>query len=143
MKVWIDGDACPDIKKLVSLCHKYQVPVAIVCDDSHEFQLDEVKMVSTGFQSADMYLLNQIQDHDFVITSDYGVAIIALMKNCIVLNPNSTFYTKENMDYLLLQRHVNAKLRKQNLKVPHQKKRNEVDRNVFLEKVESILKTSR
>ncbi len=143
MKVWIDGDACPDIKKLVSLCHKYRVPVAIVCDDSHEFQLDEVKMVSTGFQSADMYLLNQIQDHDFVITSDYGVAIIALMKNCIVLNPNGTFYTKENMDYLLLQRHVNAKLRKQKLKVPHQKKRNEVDRNVFLEKVESILKTSR
>ena len=47
MKVWIDGDACPDIKKLVSLCHKYRVPVAIVCDDSHEFPLDEVKMVST------------------------------------------------------------------------------------------------
>ena len=84
-----------------------------------------------------MYLLNHMQDHDFVITSDYGVAIIALMKNCIVLNPNGTFYTKENMDYLLLQRHVNAKLRKQKLKVPHQKKRNEVDRNVFLEKVES------
>lgn len=144
MKVWIDGDACPDISDILDLCHHYQTPVCIVCDDSHEFQnIEEVKVVSTGFQSADMYLLNHIENHDFVITGDYGVATIALAKQCTTLHPNGIFYTKDNMDQLLFQRHMYSKMRRQNKKTPHSKKRSSDVRLQFLNQIESVLKMSR
>ncbi len=144
MTVWIDGDACPDISDILDLCHKYQTPVCIVCDDSHEFQnVDEVTVVSTGFQSADMYLLNHIDNRDFVITGDYGIATIALSKQCIVLHPNGNFYTQDTIDQLLYQRHVYSKMRRQNQKTPHSKKRSAAVRFHFLEQVESVLQTSR
>ena len=141
MKVWIDGDACPDISDILDLCHHYRTPVCIVCDDSHEFQnIEEVKVVSTGFQSADMYLLNRIQAGDFVITGDYGVATIALAKQCTTLHPNGIFYTKDNIDQLLLQRHIHGKMRRQKIRTPNPKKRRMETRLQFLNQVESVLK---
>ncbi|MBS7020566.1 MAG: DUF188 domain-containing protein, partial [Firmicutes bacterium] len=97
MRTFIDGDACPNVREIISLCHDYQVPVLLICDDSHEF-LDiekEIEIVSTGFQSADMVLLNYLKENDFVITQDYGVAVIALSKKCIVMNLKGELYTEE------------------------------------------------
>lgn len=141
MKVWIDGDACPDIADILKLCHKYQVQVSIVCDDSHEFpNYDEVIVVSTGFQNTDMYLLNHIQNNDFVITADYGIAVIALAKRCVVLHPDGYFYTNENISQLLFQRHIHGKMRRNKMKTPYNKKRTEKVKNDFLLQIETILK---
>lgn len=142
MRTFIDGDACPNVREIISLCEKYQVPVLLICDDSHEFiGIEEnIEIVSTGFQSADMVLLNYLQEHDFVITQDYGVAVIALSKKCMVMNLKGDLYTNDNIDALLYQRHISSKIRKSGGHTKGPKKRTEKDKELFLNAIEEILK---
>lgn len=142
MRTFIDGDACPNVREIIALCHDYQVPVLLMCDDSHEFlDIDSnIEIVSTGFQSVDMALLNRLQAHDFVITQDYGVAVIALSKGCIVMNLVGKLYTNENIDSLLLNRHISSKLRKSGHHTKGPKKRTLEGKEAFLSAIEQVLK---
>ena len=80
MKIIIDGDACPGISIIEKVAKSYKVEVVIFCDINHFIQSDysAVKIVDSGFQSVDMYVVNETKENDIVISQDYGVAAICL-----------------------------------------------------------------
>ena len=94
MKIIIDGDACPGISIIENIAKKYSVEVTIYCDYNHFIQSDysTVKTVDSGFQSVDMYVINEAKASDIIVSQDYGVAAICLSKKCSVINPKGYIY---------------------------------------------------
>ena len=129
MRIIVDADATPSINLIEKLASNDQVPCILIADDTHDLTstYSEVITVSKGFQSVDMYLVNIIKEHDIVITQDYGLATIALSKNCYVIHPKGTIYTNDNIDIMLATRHLNAKKMQQKKHLKGPKKRNKDD----------------
>ncbi|MFT8350236.1 YaiI/YqxD family protein [Clostridium saccharoperbutylacetonicum] len=129
MKIIIDGDACPGIPIIEKIAKTYEVPVIIYCDINHFIQSDysEVKIVDSGFQSVDMYVMNETKQGDIIVSQDYGVAAICLSKKAKVINPKGYIYNEQNIDRLLEERHISQKIRKGGGKTSNPKKRNEDD----------------
>lgn len=129
MKIIIDGDACPGISIIEKVAKKKEVAVIIYCDINHFIQSDysEVKIVDSGFQSVDMYVMNNTKKGDIVVSQDYGVAAICLSKEAKVINPKGYIYTEQNIDRLLEERHMSQKIRKGGGKTSNNKKRTQED----------------
>ncbi|ACD51318.1 YaiI/YqxD family protein [Clostridium botulinum] len=135
MKIIIDGDACPGISIIEKVAKDRGIPVIIYCDINHFIQSNysEVKIVDSGFQSVDMFVINETKANDIVISQDYGVAAICLPKKASVINPKGFIYDESNIDRLLEERHLSQKIRRGGGKTSNPKKRTNED-NLRLEK---------
>jgi uncharacterized protein YaiI (UPF0178 family) len=113
MKIFVDADACPVKEAIVKTAKKYGLPVIMVIDTSHEYNdgYSQVVVVSKGSDAADFMLVNMTGLGDVVVTQDYGVAAMALSKGSMVLDQNGMIYNENNIDGLLMGRHMNKKLR--------------------------------
>lgn len=129
MKILIDADACPSINLIETVAKEYNLTVNIYFDTSHNIisNYSNLIMVDKRSQSVDIKLVNDVNINDIVITSDYGLALLSLSKNANVLNTKGNIYTKDNIDKLIMNRHINSKLRKQNKHIKGPKKRTKED----------------
>ena len=141
MKIIIDGDACPSIPFIENKAKEFKVDVVIFCDIDHFIQSEysDVKVVDSGFQSVDMYIANEVQKSDIVITQDYGVAAMCLLKAKGILNPSGYIYTEENIDKLLQDRHRNQKIRKGGGRTLNPRKRTKEDEKRLIDNLEKII----
>lgn len=107
----------------------------IYCDIHHFIQSNYsvVKVVDSGFQSVDMYVMNETKEGDIIVSQDYGVAAICLSKKAKVINPKGYIYDEKNIDRLLEERHISQKIRRSGGKTSNPKKRTDED-NIRLEK---------
>lgn len=78
-----------------------------------------------------------------MVTQDYGVAALALGKGAKAIHQSGKWFTDENIDGLLMQRHVEKKARrsgKHHLKGPH--KRTDDDDRRFAESFLKLIQCS-
>lgn len=135
MKILVDADACPVKEIIVSIAKELQIPVSMFIDTSHilEDGYSKVITVDKGADSVDFYLVNQAQKGDIVVTQDYGLASMALAKGAAAIHQNGFTYNTQNIDGLLLRRHLEKKLRQQKKHTSHMKKRNHENDLAFAE----------
>lgn len=113
MRILVDGDAFPDLERIVSLAEKYQKEILIYVDSEHEIHLDtKIIQVAIGNNAVDTVIENEVQKGDLVLTQDYGVAVICLSKGAKCIHPIGYSYTEESIDYLLEVKNQSRKLRK-------------------------------
>ena len=142
MNVLIDADACPVIKITVELCQRFRIPCCLLCDTSHKIEYKGATTLTfdKGSDSVDFALVNRISQGDLVITQDYGVAALALGKGARAIHQSGKWYTDDNIDGLLMERHLAKKARrsgKHHLKGPA--KRTEEDDRRFAESFERMI----
>lgn len=129
MQILIDADACPVVKITEKTAREYQIPVILLCDTNHILQSDysTVKTIGAGADAVDFALINLCKKGDIVVTQDYGVAAMALGKGAYAIHQSGRRYTDENMDRLLMERHLSKKARrasaKNHLKGPSKRSR--------------------
>lgn len=89
----------------------------------------------------DFALINLCHKGDIVVTQDYGVAAMALGKGAYAIHQSGRWYTNENIDRLLMERHMAKKARmgkgKHHLKGPA--KRTQEDDDRFRESFEKLV----
>lgn len=115
MKIYIDADACPVKDVVIELGQEYGIRVVMVCSVSHfsdKFKNVESVIVDNIPEAADMAIVNRVKEGDILITQDYGLASLVLAKKCKVLHHSGKSYTNENIDNLLLKRHISSEIRK-------------------------------
>ncbi len=141
MKIIIDGDACPSIPIIENTAKKYKIDVVIFCDVNHLIKSDysNVKIVDSGFQVVDMYVVNETREKDIVITQDYGVAAMCLGKKAYVINPSGLIYTNENIDMLLEDRHMAQQIRRAGGRTSGNKKRTSKQDEKLIKSLLSII----
>ena len=143
MKIFVDADACPVVRIVEKIAEKYEVPITLLCDTNHVLSstYSEVMIVGAGADAVDFKLISLCHPEDIVVTQDYGVAAMALGKKAYAIHQSGKWYTNENIDQMLMERHLAKKARrgssKNHLKGP--RKRTTEDDERFAESFERLL----
>lgn len=122
MKILVDADACPVVRITEQVAKEKGIPVTLLCDTNHVLQSDysEVITVGAGADAVDFKLVSICQKGDLVVTQDYGVAAMILGKGAYGIHQSGKWYTNENIDQMLMERHMAKKAR--NVKKKHRLK---------------------
>lgn len=143
MRVFVDADACPVVGIIEKVAREHNVPVTLLCDTNHVLFSDysEVIVVGAGADAVDYKLISICHKGDIVVSQDYGVAAMALGKGAYAIHQSGKWYTNENIDQVLMERHLNKKARrasrKNHLKGP--RKRTSEDNERFRESFEKMI----
>ena len=142
--IFVDADACPVVSIVENIADKYSVPVTLLCDTNHVLQSDysDVIVVGAGADAVDYKLISICHKGDIVVSQDYGVAAMALGKGAYAIHQSGKWYTNDNIDRMLMERHLNKKARrasgKNHIKGP--KKRTSEDNEHFRESFEKMIR---
>lgn len=141
MEIIVDADACPVKEIIITEAKKYSVPVTMVTDTSHilDFDYCNIITVDKGHDSADIAIANLVRKGDIAVTQDYGLACMLMAKGGHVLNQNGFIYTDENIDSLLMRRHISAKQRRGGKRSGHIKPRTAEDNERFRICLENLI----
>lgn len=147
MNIYVDADACPVIAIVEQVAKENNIPVTLLCDTNHVLRSEysQVKIIGAGADAVDFALINLCKKSDIVVTQDYGVAAMALGKGAYAIHQSGKWYTNDNIDQMLMERHLNKKARrsagKKHLKGP--RKRTEEDDIRFKQSFEKLVMTAK
>lgn len=143
MQIYVDADACPVVGIVEKIAERYRIPVTLLCDTNHVLRSNysEVIIVGAGADAVDYKLIGICHRGDIVVSQDYGVAAMALGKGAYAIHQSGKWYTNENIDQMLMERHLNGKARrgshKNHIKGP--KKRTKDDDERFAQSFEKMV----
>ena len=143
MKIYVDADACPVVRSVERIASKYEIECTLLCDTNHVLSSDysEVIIVGAGADAVDFKLISLLSKGDICVSQDYGVAAMALGKGCYAIHQSGKWYTNENIDQMLMERHL-AKKARRSTKKNHMKgpsKRTPEDDKRFEESFERLI----
>ena len=144
MQIFVDADACPVVGIIETIAEKYNIPTTLLCDTNHILYSSEVIVVGAGADAVDYKLISICHKGDIVVSQDYGVAAMALGKGAYAIHQSGRWYTNNNIDQMLMERHLNKKARrasqKKHFKGP--KKRTGEDDERFAQSFEQMVKAA-
>ena len=147
MQIYVDADACPVVSIVEEVAEKYRLNVTLLCDTNHILTSDysEVIVVGAGADAVDYKLISICHKGDIVVSQDYGVAAMALGKGAYAIHQSGKWYTNENIDQMLMERHLNKKARRGSHKnhLKGYKKRTEEDDKRFAQSFEKLVLVAR
>ena len=113
-QILVDADACPVVRQVEEAARRHQLPMTLLCDEHHMMYSDYalVRHVSSGADAVDIALMNLCRRGDIVVTQDYGVAAMALGKGAYAIHHSGRRYTDDNIDMMLMERHLAKKVRR-------------------------------
>jgi uncharacterized protein YaiI (UPF0178 family) len=142
MQIFVDADACPVKNIIVRVARENNLPVTMIIDSSHELgdQYSTVITVEKAKDSVDLALINLVKAGDIVVTQDYGLAALVLGKSAKAINQNGLVFSNENIDQLLMDRHVGQKIRRGGGRTKGPSKRTRQDDEQFEKAFQQIIK---
>ena len=147
MQIFVDADACPVVGIIETMAEKYNIPTTLLCDTNHVLSsaYSEVVVVGAGADAVDYKLISICHKGDIVVSQDYGVAAMALGKGAYAIHQSGKWYTNDNIDQMLMERHLNKKARRSSRKchIKGPKKRTEEDDERFVQSFEKMLLMAR
>lgn len=147
MKIFVDADACPVVEIVEEIAAKYKLEVTLLCDTNHVLMSDysEVIVVGAGADAVDYKLISICHRGDIVVTQDYGVAAMALGKGAFAIHQSGKWYTDENIDQMLMERHLNKKARRASSRnhIKGPRKRTDEDDQRFAESFEKLIRKAK
>ena len=114
MQIFVDADACPVVGIVEKIAEKYNISTTLLRDTNHVLTSDysEVIVVGAGADAVDYKLISICHKGDIVVSQDYGVAAMALGKGAYAIHQSGKWYTNENIDLMLMERHISKKARR-------------------------------
>lgn len=116
MQIWVDADACPVVVKeiLFKAAERLKVPLTLVANQYIRVPASQIirsVQVPSGFDVADNWIAEQVQNKDLVITADVPLAAAVVAKGAFALNPRGEFYTPDTISNRLTMRNLMTELR--------------------------------
>ncbi len=143
MHIFVDADACPAVGIVENIAKKHNISVTLLCDTNHVLHYDysEVIVVGAGADAVDYKLISLCHRGDIVVSQDYGVAAMALGKAAYAIHQSGKWYTNENIDQMLMERHLNKKARRSSHKnhIRGPRKRTNEDDERFAQSFEKLV----
>jgi uncharacterized protein YaiI (UPF0178 family) len=146
MRIFVDGDACPVKDEVYRVAKRYEIKVLVVSNSSlfvPTSPLIELVVVKGGFDSADNWIVENIEIDEITITSDIPLADRCLQKGARVLGPKGHAFTEETIGEALATRALMDMLRQSGVMgggpAPFAKE----DRSRFLSKLDDTIQAIR
>ena len=145
MQIFVDADACPVVGIVERVAKEHGLPVTLLCDTNHVLSSDysEVIVVGAGADAVDYKLISICHRGDIVVSQDYGVAAMALEKGAYAIHQSGKWYTNEDINQMLMERHLNKKARRGSHKnhIKGTRKRTEEDDVRFAQSLKKMIQT--
>ena len=102
---------------------------------------EELVQIFVDADAVDYKLISICHKGDIVVSQDYGVAAMALGKGAYAIHQSGKWYTNDNIDQMLMERHLNKKARRSSRKchIKGPKKRTEEDDEKFIQSFERLI----
>ena len=109
VQIWVDADACPVVVKdiLYRAATKRKIITTFVANQPLNVPRSpflKTVRVGSGFDVADDFITEKVNEGDLVITADIPLASDVIAKNAHALNPRGSMYTKDNIGQRLSMR---------------------------------------
>ena len=116
IQIWVDADACPKVIKEILYRAADRVAIELTLVANQPIQVPRSSyirsvQVTSGFDVADNYIVQQARPGDLVITADIPLASEVIDKGCLALNPRGELYTEDNIRQRLNMRDFMETLR--------------------------------
>jgi uncharacterized protein YaiI (UPF0178 family) len=114
LHIYVDADACPVKPEVFRVAKRYGLEVTLVAN-SWMRTPDEpwitLEVVDDGFDAADDWIVDHVEDGDIVITADVPLAGRCLEKGTNVIGTTGKPFTSDNIGSALAMRDLLADLR--------------------------------
>ncbi|MGX9463080.1 YaiI/YqxD family protein [Shewanella sp. A14] len=143
-KIWVDADACPNPVKemLFRASERKSIQLVLVANQMIKVPMSPLITmirVSSGFDEADNYIVEQVVKGDLVITADIPLASDAVDKGALVLNPRGTVYTAENIKQTLTMRDFMEEMRSSGIHTGGPNSFSQADKHAFAQALDKWL----
>lgn len=144
MHIWVDADACPVVIKeiLFRAAERKQLPLTLVANKAMQTPKSPfitAKQVGHGFDVADDYIAEQVEEGDIVITADIPLAAEVLKKGGYAINPRGERYSNETINQKLGMRDFMDTLRSSGIHTGGPPPLNQTDRRNFANELDRLL----
>jgi uncharacterized protein YaiI (UPF0178 family) len=146
LDIYVDADGCPVKEETYRVAERYGLKVILVADSwmrAPDEEWIELVVVSGGFDAADDWIAEHVQEDDIVITGDVPLADRCVKAGARVLSPRGRVLDAGNVGSALAARDLSAYLREIGLQTggpaPFEKR----DRSQFLQRLDEIVQAVR
>ncbi|SIO26602.1 hypothetical protein SAMN05444166_3341 [Singulisphaera sp. GP187] len=140
--IYIDADACPVKDEVYRVAKRYEIKVFVVSNSPLRVPKDErieAVEVRGGFDVADDWIVERVEPHDIVITTDIPLADRCLRKEAKVLGPKGREFTEDTIGDALSTRALLEMLRQGGEFGGGPAPFGKVDRSRFLSKLDELI----
>ncbi|WP_434937476.1 YaiI/YqxD family protein [Shewanella sp. HL-SH8] len=143
-KIWVDADACPNPVKemLFRAAERKSINIVLVANQMIKIPISPfIKMirVSSGFDEADNYIVEQLKQGDLVITADIPLASDAIEKGALAINPRGNVYTTENIKQTVTMRDFMEEMRSSGVHTQGPNTFSQTDKHAFAQSLDKWL----
>ena len=144
MKIWIDGDACPNAIKDILFRAAQRTGISLTLVANHIVKVPPSRYISflrvaSGFDVADNEIVKRLAPGDLVITGDIPLAAEIIENQGQALNPRGELYTRDNIKARLVMRDLMESLRSSGIESGGQAPLNHSDRKAFADQLDKII----
>ncbi|MBT3253701.1 MAG: YaiI/YqxD family protein [Candidatus Marinimicrobia bacterium] len=146
LHIYIDADACPVKKEVYRVADRYQLEVTLVSNSRMRVpQSSRIKLevVGDGFDEADDWIVEHVQEGDVVITADIPLAGRCITAGAEVLSNSGKRFTDDNIGQTLATRDLLAELRGAGEITGGPPPLTQRDRSEFLQKLDVVIQSIR
>ncbi|MDB2373190.1 YaiI/YqxD family protein [Psychrosphaera haliotis] len=148
MTIWVDADACPvPVKEILfKAAERTKTELILVANQyiaTPPSLVIKSMQVSSGFDVADNYIVEQAKEGDLVITADIPLASEVIDKKAIALNPRGELYTPANIKQRLNIRDFMDTMRASGVQSGGQAKYGDKDKQQFANQLDKYLAKQR
>ena len=114
LHIFVDADACPVKQEVYRVAGRYRLDVTLVANSWMRVPARQgisLEVVGGGFDAADDWIVDHVQPHDIVITSDIPLASRCLKAGARVLGPTGKPFTDDNIGSAVATRNLLSDLR--------------------------------
>jgi uncharacterized protein len=143
--VYVDADACPVTRDAIALARAHRVGVVLVGNGTQNLARFsgrdgvEIVQVASGPDSADFAIVGRLAPEDIVVTSDIGLAAMALGRGSRALSFRGHVYSAATIDYELAVRHAEQRHRRAGGRTQGPTPFRDEDRDRFRESLSRLL----
>lgn len=115
-KIYVDGDAFPNILKpiLLKQIERLQIPTIVIANKKINIgnsKLVEYLIVEAGADEADHKIVEMLEEGDLVITADIPLADRVISKDAHAIDHRGELYSVDNIKQYLAMRNLMEKIR--------------------------------
>lgn len=114
LHIFVDADACPVKQEVYRVAGRYRLKVTLVTNAWMRIPKEPwiaLEVVKEGFDTADDWIVEQVQPNDIVVTADILLANRCLKKGARVIGTTGKPFTEDNIGQAVATRDLLSELR--------------------------------
>ncbi len=139
--IYVDADACPVKPEILKVAERHGLKTILVANSglrpSRDPMIQNV-IVSSGFDAADDWIVENAGENDLVITADVPLAVRAVSNGCHVCGPTGREFNETNIGMASAMRDLGAHLRETGESKGYNAAFSQKDRSTFLQTFDQL-----